>query len=118
MVGYLSGFEYRKVLCIGDRLLNMICSTIGTDYINVEEEQCSSIVEKLEKKVLDYGVIIVLDDFLKNCRELKKLLDSFRGRLFIITLPGFRRVARISDEEVKEYYEELVRRYVGVRVSL
>jgi len=114
----LTSFEARKILFVGDRILNLLASSIGGDYLCVEERECSSIVEYIRGSIERYSIVIVSSEYIRKCRELERVFRELRGKLFVIEIPGIEDIKRISEDDIREYYEKLVRKYVGVRISL
>ncbi len=102
----------KKILVIGDINLCIIGAAAGTDYY-VFRGECSELSTYVDEHLGEYGVYIITRDVYNECREeLKKVLEG--EYLSIIVDPP-----KIMKEiDPKKYYEELITRFVGMKISL
>ncbi|OYT40887.1 MAG: hypothetical protein B6U89_00660 [Desulfurococcales archaeon ex4484_58] len=101
-----------KILVIGDANLCIIGAAAGTDYY-VFRGECRDLSTYIDEHLNDYGVYIVARDVYNRCEnELRKILES-EYLLIIIDPPKI-----MKEIDPKKYYEELVTKFVGMKISL
>ncbi len=110
----------KKVAVIGDELFVngfRLAGVSKTYIINTKKDEGKSLKEKIGKLISElfedssYGIIIVQD-------WLREYVESFRRTSpypLILYLPSAREVNKMN---VKEYYNRLVRAYLGISLEV
>ncbi|NPA98784.1 MAG: hypothetical protein GXO43_05330 [Crenarchaeota archaeon] len=104
----------KKVLVIGDPFLCLIGAAAGADYLEFTGK-CDDVEEIISKKHSEYGVIILSRTTTDKCG---KTIDEFKERysnILFITVESPKILAEIDP---KKYYEEMIRKYIGLKISI
>jgi len=102
----------KNVLVIGDSTLCLIGVAGGAD-IYIFKNDCDSLGEYLSKNIDKYGVYIVSRDVYEKCVVVKNTLDQANALTIVIDPPK-----ALEKIDPKKYYEELIVKFVGMKVSL
>ncbi len=104
----------RKVLVIGDPFLCLIGAAAGTDYLEFTGK-CGEIEELMSKNHGEYGVVILSRTADEKCHNVfEQLKERYNDVLFIIV-----ETPRVLAEiDPKKYYEEMIRKYIGLKISI
>ncbi len=102
----------KKIIVIGDSSICLIGVAAGTDYF-VFRNDCKELHEFLRENSEEYGVFIVSRNIVNKCKEVNDFLNTLKALTVIIDPPKV-----MKEIDPKKYYEELVTRFVGMKVSL
>ena len=102
----------RNIIFIGGSIIKIIGLSTGSMVIEVQPDTCS-LPQDFEKYIADAGVIVVEEEIYNKCSNVKNVLERIKESALVITLPHPWRVI-----EPKKYYEELLRKIIGLRISL
>ncbi|ADV64401.1 hypothetical protein [Desulfurococcus mucosus] len=101
-----------RVLVIGDEYLSLIGVAGGADSV-VYSGGCSNLVEKLRGSIANYVVLITYRHVLDECPELRNLVDE--AKTLVVELEKPEEASRIN---VKQYYAEIARKYLGIEIPI
>ncbi|MCD6487702.1 MAG: hypothetical protein J7K21_00565 [Desulfurococcales archaeon] len=104
----------KPILFIGSKPLVLIGLASGFDSIEVYSNECR-LPEHFGEKIRIYGAVIVDEEVYSSCPELKKIIDDIEEHILVIKVPP---PARAIGVEPKRYYEELVSKFVGLKIRL
>lgn len=102
----------KEIIVIGDVNLCIIGVAAGTDYY-VFREDCNDLSTFINEKINDYGVYIVSREVYNKCNNLFKQLSE-KGYLVIVIDPP----KILRKIEPKKYYEEMITRFIGMKIEL
>ena len=102
----------KKILVIGDVNLCIIGAAAGTDYI-VFRGECDEIRDFIRSNVEEYGVYIVTRDAHDKCKEVFDELEELGVLKIVIDSPKI-----MKEIDPRKYYEELMAKFVGMKISL
>ncbi len=102
----------KKVLIIGDPALCLIGAAAGTDYF-IFRNNCDELFSFLKKETEAHGVYIVLRNIIESCRGLYEELMGRDALTVVIDSPE-----TLEKIDPREYYEKLLIKYVGMKISL
>ena len=102
----------KKIVVIGDAILCLIGAAAGADYY-VFKEDCSELENFLEERIDEYGVLIIGRNVVDKCRVLYDRLMRTDVLTIVVDPP---KVMREIDP--KKYYEDLITKFVGMKISL
>lgn len=105
----MSALRERKILVIGDSSFCLIGAAAGTDYF-VFRGDCSELSKAVSD---DYGIYIVLRDVYSNCRSI---VDELMRRDVLVIVVDSPKIMKEVDP--KKHYEELIAKYIGIRINL
>ena len=105
----------KDVLVIGDRILCLIGSAAGLDYLEFSGTNCKDVYDFLNKNAMNYGVIIISREAISLCRDINTFLKNLPENILSIIIDTPRTMERI---DVKKHYEDIIRRYIGLKVTL
>jgi len=100
----------KKVIVIGDTGFSLIGAAAGTDYY-IFRNDCSELDNVLTSE--DYGVYIILRDVYNKCSKYFKQLYERNVLVVVVDPPKV-----MKEIKPKEYYEELIAKYIGLKISL
>jgi len=100
----------KRVMVIGDPYLCLIAAAAGAGY-TVYRGSCDELAGVVESE--EYGVYIVLREVYRVC---KKVLDKLFEKDALVVIVDSPKVMKEVDP--KKYYEDLVAKYIGMRISL
>jgi hypothetical protein len=105
--------KLKSVLIIGDPFLGLIGAAAGIDYY-IFDDNCDSIVDFLKDKINRYGTIIILRRISEKCNNLREFLSQ-HSEVLVIMIDSPIETSKIDP---KKYYEELMTKYIGLRIGL
>ncbi|RLG84728.1 MAG: hypothetical protein DRO40_00070 [Thermoprotei archaeon] len=105
----------KDILIIGDRLLCLIGSAAGTDYIEFSGTNCKDVHDFLNKNATKYGVIIVSRETITSCKDVNTLLKNLPENILSIIIDTPRTMEKL---DVKKHYEDIIRKYIGLKITL
>ncbi len=108
----MNRLKYKNVLFIGDPILKIMGLACGAKVIEVHPDTCETPPD-IEKILADTGVVVIDERVYDRCGKLKNLLDSLEESILIVKIPPPDKLI-----EPKKYYEELIRKAIGLKISL
>lgn len=102
----------KEVLFIGGPIIKVLGLSCGALVVEVDPEKCE-VPTNFRDMVYNSGVIVVEEDVYNKCSNVKELLDQVEESCLIVKLPHPRKIV-----EPRKYYEELLRKIIGLRISL
>jgi len=105
----------KDALIIGDRILCLIGSAAGLDYLEFSRDNCEYIHDFLSKNISRYGVIIVSRDVITSCKDVDRFLEKLSEEILSVVIDTPRTMEKV---DVRKHYEEIIRRYIGLRITL
>lgn len=105
----------KNVLIIGDRVLCLIGSAAGLDYFEFSGENCEDAYDFLSKNIMNYGVIIVSRETITLCKNINMLLKNLPENILSIIIDTPRTMEKV---DIRKYYEDVVRKYIGLKITL
>lgn len=101
-----------EILVIGDEYLSLIGVAGGAHAVTYRGE-CRELVEYLRNNIGRYAIVITYKYIINECRELREVIDE--SKVFLVELEKPEEVAGV---DVKKYYAELARRYLGIEIPI
>jgi hypothetical protein len=105
--------KLKNLLIIGDPYLGLIGAAAGIEYY-IFNGECNDIVDFLKDKINRYGTIIILRRISEKCDMLRKFLSQ-HSEVLVIMIDSPIETSKIDP---KKYYEELMTKYIGLRIGL
>ncbi len=109
------GVRETSIVIIGDRILCLIGLAAGVDCIEYYGVNCSDVKDSFEKNIDKYGVTVVSRDVYSECRELREVLERISNDILVVVIDTKKAVEEI---DVRKYYEDKIRKYIGLKVTL
>lgn len=106
----MSSPRERGVIVVGDASFCLIGAAAGASYF-IFREDCGELARLISSE--DYGVYIVLREVISKCRGVLSELLNKDALVVVVDSPK-----AMKEVDPKKYYEDLIAKYVGIRVSL
>ncbi|MEM1742330.1 MAG: hypothetical protein QXX35_04700 [Desulfurococcaceae archaeon] len=106
----LTNLSEKKIIVIGDPGLCLIGGAAGVDYF-IYRGDCSELNNAITSE--EYSVYIILRDIYTKC---KNTIDDLLKRDVLVILIDSPKIMKEIDP--KKYYEELIAKYIGIRINL
>jgi len=101
-----------EILVIGDEYLSLIGVAGGAHAVTYRGE-CRELVEYLRNNIGKYAIVIIYKYIIDECRELHEAIDE--SKVFLV---GLEKPEEVAGVDVKKYYAELARRYLGIEIPI
>lgn len=108
-----SRLDRKDILIIGDKIVATIGAATGIEACIVDPNECE-LPDKIKRDITKYGVIIILENIIDKCRNIKDLMYKYFDEILIVVIPP---PERISEADLKKRYGEFIRKIVGLKIS-
>ena len=108
-----SRFGRKDILIIGDKIIATIGVAAGIEACIVDPNECE-LPDKIKGNITKYGVIIILENIIEKCKNIKDLVYKYFDEILIVVIPP---PERISEADLKKHYREFIRKIIGLRIS-
>lgn len=112
MVDYMTTIKEEKILVIGDSAICLIGAAAGSDFY-IFRNNCEELLNYIRENIGVYGIYIVSRNVIDKCKNISSELNKLDALVVIIDSPETLRKIK-----PKEYYEELMMKYVGMKINL
>ncbi|MEM1532849.1 MAG: hypothetical protein QXV30_06805 [Desulfurococcaceae archaeon] len=116
MVAFLTRAPVEKrILLIGDKVMCLMSAAAGIDSIEYLGSNCKEIEELLRSEWSKYGVMILVKNAVDECSNLRKFLNELPEEVLVTIIEHPKLIA---EADPRKYYEELLKKYIGLLVQL
>ncbi|MCS7128230.1 MAG: hypothetical protein N3E36_03520 [Sulfolobales archaeon] len=105
----------KRILLIGDKVMCLMGAAAGIDSIEYLGGNCREIEEFLKSEWSKYGVMILVKNVVDECSSLRKFLSELPEEV-LVTIVEHPKL--IAEADPRKYYEELLKKYIGLLVQL
>ncbi len=109
--------EHKELLFIGDDLLRIFASTTRSDYID-GSIACEDIIKEVEElnRSKNYALVVMNTFVYKKCSDLREFFN--KRNILVVTIPSIPELKKVKKEDIEKYYEDIIRKYIGLKVRL
>lgn len=108
----MTAIKERKVLVVGDPAICLIGAAAGCDYY-IFRNDCKDLLNYIKERADAYGVYIISRNTINKCKDINLELSKLDALVVIIDSPE-----TLRKIDPKKYYEELMTKYVGMKINL